>query len=151
VAESIEQLSFELIRNELEEQERALSGLRTCAGVILAAASIAGSVPVARDSHGSPAGWSILAVISFALCSACAIWVLLPHRFVFALRGDALLTVDAHGRTRDITEAYRAVTAWSKLYAHANNGRIARLSDWLTASGMLLSIEILLRVVNLIG
>jgi hypothetical protein len=43
MAQSIEQLSFELTASALGEQERALSGLRTRAGTVLAAASIAGS------------------------------------------------------------------------------------------------------------
>jgi len=43
VAQSIEQLSFELTASALAEQERALTGLRTRAGTVLAAASIAGS------------------------------------------------------------------------------------------------------------
>ena len=37
MAESIEQLSFELTASALAEQERALSGLRTRAGTVLAA------------------------------------------------------------------------------------------------------------------
>jgi hypothetical protein len=78
VAESIEQLSFELTANALAEQERALSGLRTRAGTVLAAASIAGSFLGAKVSHGSLDTWGILAMISFASCLASAIWILLP-------------------------------------------------------------------------
>jgi hypothetical protein len=39
MAESIEQLSFELVIREMAAQERALAGLRTCAGIVLAANS----------------------------------------------------------------------------------------------------------------
>jgi hypothetical protein len=53
MAESIEQLSFELVIREMAAQERALAGpLRTCAGIVLAAASIAGSLPTAGTGHG---------------------------------------------------------------------------------------------------
>ena len=51
MAESIEQLSFELTANALAEQERALSGLRARAGTVLAAASIAGSFLGAKTGH----------------------------------------------------------------------------------------------------
>ena len=151
MAESIERLGFALITNELAEQERAVSGLRTCAGIVLAAASIAGSFPATRGGHGSLGVWGLLAVVAFALCSGSAIWVLLPHRFVFALDGEAFLAPDAHRMERDITEAYRALNAWSRPYVQANSSGLARLSGWLTASGVLLSIEILLWAVNLVG
>lgn len=76
------QLSFELTTNVLAEQERALSGLRTRAGTVLAAASIAGSFLGAKTGHGSLDTWGILALISFVLCFGSAIWVLVPHEFV---------------------------------------------------------------------
>jgi hypothetical protein len=53
VAQSIEQLSFELTAGALAEQERALSTLRARAGTILAAASVAGAFLGAKTSHGS--------------------------------------------------------------------------------------------------
>jgi hypothetical protein len=91
VAESIEQLGLTLTTRALAEQERALSGLRMGAGTVLAAASVAGSFLGAKTNHGSLDAWGILAMLSFALCLASAIWVLIPHEFVFAFRGDALV------------------------------------------------------------
>jgi hypothetical protein len=90
-------------------------------------------------------------MVAFSLCSVSAIWVLLPHRFVFALGGEVLLSADAHGRGRDAAEAYRAATAWSVTHVLANSVKIARLSGWLSASGVLLSVEIVLWVINAIG
>ena len=65
MADSIEQLSFELTASALAEQERALSGLRTRAGTVLAAASVAGSFLAVNAGHGSLHAWGVLAMISF--------------------------------------------------------------------------------------
>ena len=92
MAQSIEQLSFELTANALAEQERALAGLRARAGTVLAAASIAGSFLADKTGHGSLGVWGVLAMISFVLCVSTAIWVLLAHELVFTFRGQALLT-----------------------------------------------------------
>lgn len=53
VAASIEDFSYQLTAEALAEQERALAALRTRAGTVLAAASIAGSFLGAKASHGS--------------------------------------------------------------------------------------------------
>jgi hypothetical protein len=37
---------------------------------------------------------------------------LLPHRLVFAFRGDALLAASDSLNVIDVSEAYRAVTGW---------------------------------------
>jgi hypothetical protein len=148
VAASIEQLSFELTMNALSEQERALAGLRTCAGTVLAAACIAGSVLAATTNHGSPNAWVIVAVISLAFCSCSAIWVLLPHELVFALSGEALLA-KGDGRAFDLKQAYRAATTWIDPLLHTNNSKITGLSSWLTASCASLTVEIILRTISL--
>jgi hypothetical protein len=54
MADSIEQLSFELSATALAEQERSLAGLRTCAGTVLAAGSVAGSFLDRMEWLGSP-------------------------------------------------------------------------------------------------
>jgi len=78
MAESIEQFSYELTASALAEQERVVGALRTRSGRILAAASIAGSFLGTKASHGSLDGWGIAALITFVLCLASALWVLLP-------------------------------------------------------------------------
>jgi hypothetical protein len=151
VAESIEQLSFELTANALAEQERALSGLRTRAGTVLAAASIAGSFLGAKVSHGSLDTWGILAMISFASCLASAIWILLPHELVFAFHGQALLAESDHRGVHDVTEAYRAAGIWIEQHLDANRDKIAGLSGWLAVSCVLLAVEVILWTISLIG
>lgn len=54
---------------------------------------------------GSLDGWTILAMIAFALCVASAIWILVPHAFVFAFRGQALLGESDQLDVSDVAEA----------------------------------------------
>jgi hypothetical protein len=151
VGKSIEQLSFELTASALAEQERALSGLRTRAGTVLAAASIAGSFLGTKTSHGSLDVWGILAMVSFVLCLGSVIWVLLSHAFVFAFRGEALLAESDHRGVRDVTEAYRAAGIWVAPHLEANRIKIVALSDWLAVSCVLLAAEVILWTLSLTG
>ncbi len=151
MAESIEQLSFELTAGALAEQERALSALRARAGTVLAAASIAGSFFGAKTSHGSLGALGVLAMISFALCLASAIWILLPHAFVFAFRGKTLLAESDHRGASNVIDAYRIVGIWVEPYVESNRRKIASLSDWLAASCALLVAEVILWTLSLVG
>lgn len=135
----------------LAEQERALSGLRTRAGTVLAAASIAGSFFGAKIGHGSLGLWGVLAMVSFALCVSSTIWILLPHAFVFAFRGETLLAESDHRGVSDVTEAYRTAGIWIEPHLEVNRNKIARLSDCLALSCALLAAEVLLWTVSLIG
>jgi hypothetical protein len=150
VTESIEQLSFELTTSALAEQERALSGLRARAGTVLAAASIAGSFFGAKTSHGSLGMWGVVAMISFALCVGSAIWVLLPHAFVFAFRGKALLAESDHRGASNVKEAYRTAGIWVEPHLEANRRKIVSLSECLAASCVLLVTEVVLWTFSLI-
>lgn len=151
MAESIEQLSFELTANALSELERALSGLRTCAGTVLGAASVAGSFLGARASHGSLELQAILAMVSFAMCVGCAIWVLLPHDFALAGGGEELLAASDDRDVHEVIEAYRTVGGWLEPHLQANRRTVARLSNWLSVSCVLLSIEVALWTLSLAG
>jgi hypothetical protein len=151
VADSIEQLNFELTAGALAEQERAPAAMRTRAGTVLAAASIAGSFFGAQTSHGSLGTLGVLAIVSFALCVACAIWVLVPHEFVFAFRGAALLAETDHRGVSDVVDAYRTAGIWIEPYTHANAKKVGGPSDWLAISCALLAAEVLLWTVSILG
>jgi hypothetical protein len=150
VAESIEQFSFELTASALAEQERALTGLRARAGTVLAAASIAGSFFGAKTSHGSLGVWGVIAMIAFALCVGSAVWVLLPHAFVFAFRGETLLAESDHRGVSNISEAYRTAGIWIEPHLEVNRSKISGLSNWLAASCALLAAEVILWTLSLI-
>lgn len=144
MAESIEQLSSELTTNALAEQERAVTALRARAGTIVAAASIAGSFLGTTASHSSLDGWAVAALITFALCLGTAIVVLLPHEFVFAFRGRAVLAASDHEGIQDVSDAYRAADIWIQSSLDANRRKINGLSNWFTTSCVLLALEIIL-------
>jgi hypothetical protein len=120
MADSIEELSFELAASELSEQERSLAELKTCAGTVVGAASIAGSFLGAKSGYGPLDVWAVLALVSFALCFACAIWVLLPHDLVLAVGGQDLLAETDSREVHDVTEAYRAGGRWIEPLVYAN-------------------------------
>jgi hypothetical protein len=151
MAASIEELSYQLTSGALAEQERTLSGLRGRAGTVGATASISGSLLGAKANHGSLDVWAILALGAFVLCLASAIWILLPHKLVFAFRGDALLAESDHRGVRDVTEAYRAAGIWIDPNLDSNRDRIANLSSWFTVSCGLLAIEVILWTVSVAG
>jgi hypothetical protein len=153
MVEPIEQLTFRLTAAERAEQERTLATLRSCAGTVLAASSIAGSFFAAGSRHRELGVFGVLAMATFALCSGVAVWVLLPHTFVFAFRGDALLASrDADpGANPDLAEAYRAAAGWIEPHLHANRTRIAMLAEWTTLSCVLLVAEVILWTVGSVG
>jgi len=149
MANSIEQLSFELSASALTEQERALAGLRTCAGTVLAGASIASSF-LGASGAGHDA-WAIPATVSFALCFGAAIWVLLPHGLLFAFGGTELLADCDESGVRDVGDAYRAGIDWIDPSLHVNARTIERLENWLTLSCALLAVEIISWTLSLAG
>jgi hypothetical protein len=152
MAQSIEQLSFELTANALAEQERVLAGLRARAGTVLAAASIAGSFLANKTGHGSLGVWGVLAMISFVLCVSTAIWVLLAHELVFTFRGQTLFTGRSdRQRSWNVNEAYAAAGAWIRPHLETNRNRLAGLSGWLAVSCALLAAEIILWTISIIG
>jgi hypothetical protein len=151
MAQSIEQLALALTTRALAEQERALSGLRTCAGTVLAAASIAGSFMGARTSQGSLDAWGILAMFSFASCLGSAVLVLLPREFVFAFRGETLVAASDRHEPLDVSDAYRAAGYWIEPHLYVNRRKINSLSRWLSASCVLLAIEVILWTLSLVS
>lgn len=151
MAESIEQLSYELTAKALTEQERALSGLRAGAGTVLGAASIAGSFLGAKATRGSLDACAVLAMISFAFCFVCAIWVLLPHDLTLAVGGEDLLALSDDQDVFDVAEAYRTASSWLDPHVQTNHRTVARLSSWLSLSCILLAVEVALWTISLAG
>jgi hypothetical protein len=150
MAESIEQLSFELSAGELNVPERALAGLKASAGTVVGAASIAGSFLAAKTGNGSLDTWAVLALYAFALCFGCAIWVLLPHELVLAVGGQELMAAGDSRKVRELPDVYRAAVGWSEPLLRENRTKIARLSGRLTLGCVLLGTEIVLWTVSLI-
>lgn len=116
----------------------------------MAAASIAGSFFGAKTSHGSLGAWGVIAMIAFALCVASAMWILLPHAFVFAFRGKTLLAESDHRGASNVIDAYRIAGIWVEPYVESNHHKIASLSDWLATSCVLLVAEVILWTLSLV-
>jgi hypothetical protein len=150
MAESIEQLGYALTTDELAEQERALARLRTCAGTVLGAASIAASFLGARTRDGSLGVCGATALASFVFCLGSSVWVLLPHEFVFAF-GARELRAEADRGMRDVVDAYRVVARWIEPDLQANRVELAKLANWLTLSCLFLTAEIILWTLSLVG
>lgn len=148
MSNSIEQLSFELKSQALSEQEHYLSSLRSSAGTVLGAASIAAPL-LATRIVGRPFDiWVALAMIAFVLCLASAIGVLLPRELAVSFSG-AQLIADGDRAVGDVSEAYRTVVRWSEPSLTRNRRTIDRLADWLTLSCLLLAVEIICCVIGL--
>jgi hypothetical protein len=150
MADSNEQLGFELSADELGVQERALIGLKASAGAVVGAASIAGSFLAAKTSNGSLDAWALLALAAFVLCFGCAVWVLLPHELTLAVGGRELIADSDKRDVYELTEVYRAAVTWTEPLLQENRARIARLSGWLTLSCLLLGLEIVLWTASLV-
>jgi hypothetical protein len=150
MSDSIEQLSFRLTADALAEQERALSGLRVCAGTVLGAASVAGSFLGGRAVHGSLDTWSVLALISFTVCVGSAVWVMGPHHLAFAFRGRMILAAGDSQPAQDLQDAYRAADSWMDAQMHTNVRVIADLSAWLSLSCLALATEVVLWTIGVI-
>lgn len=149
VADSVERLSYELTTQALGEQERSLSGLRTRAGTVLAAASISGSFLGTKASQGSLDVWSILALLSFGFVFLSGIWVLLPRKFTFSFAGSSLLAESDRTGGAHVDQAYRAAVLWMDPYVAENRNAIERLFNVFSWSCVLLAAEIVLWTISL--
>jgi hypothetical protein len=146
VADSIEQLTYEMSLRALEEQERAVSGMRARAGTVLAAASISASFLGTKSSVASGLdAWSVVALIAFAATFATAVRVLWPNPFTFAFEGRALLAEsDKITGGVEVTEGYRAAVIWMAPWVESNRGGIEDLTNRLGWSCGLLLLEVAL-------
>lgn len=75
--------------------------------------------------------------------------MLLPHQFVFAVRGETLLAETDHLGVQDVAQAYRAAGTWMEPHLDRNRMKLSKLSGWFTASCVLLAAEIVLWTLSL--
>ena len=101
------QLGYELSLRALERQERTLDELRSRTGLLLAAASLSASFLGARAADAG-SGWLTAAALTmFVVSIMLAAYVLFPEqRFVFSLRGSALIEFEADD-PGGLAETYR--------------------------------------------
>jgi hypothetical protein len=92
-----------------------------------------------------------VALVSFVLCVGSAIWVLLPHDFTFGFRAQSLLLPGDRRALFDIADAHRVAGAWIARHIDTNRDKIAGLSACLTLSCTLLTLEIVVWILSLVG
>jgi hypothetical protein len=125
-----------------------LPDLRTRAGTILAAASIAGSFLAAKNgSIDTPA---VLAIIAYVACVGAAVYVLLPHELVLEFRGSVVNDLE-YQRGGGLDAAYEAVTEWLEDFHDSNAGTLRALGRWYTIACAALGVEVLLWTLSITG
>ena len=139
-------LAYELSRSSLQDQAARLSDLRTRAGTLLAAASIAGSF--LGVTNGTIDTLGVLALIAYLASVGTAVYILSPHELTTEFRGSVLLeTAREVGATDD--EAYETAMLWLEKIRAGNVDKVDALSKWYVASAVALGAEVLLWTVAL--
>jgi hypothetical protein len=146
--DSVGHLAFELSRDSVTEQEKRLSDLRSRAGTILAAASIAGSFLATKQ--GAVDTTAVLAIIAYVACVSAAIYVLLPHELVLEFRGSVVNKIEEE-LGGGLEAAYEAVTGWLEDFHRDNRAKLDVLGRWYTASCAALAIEVVLWTLSVTG
>jgi hypothetical protein len=144
MAATREELAFELSRAAIEHQEKRRTELRSRAGTVVAAASIAASVLTAQAGRGVDLDvFGAAAVIAFVACIATSLYVLLPHELVLEFRGTVLL--DQTDRAdADLRGIHRTVTEWLDEFHQRNAAVLDRLTSAYTVGCASLGAEIVL-------
>jgi hypothetical protein len=146
VVSDVSKLAVELSRAAVKDQAERLSDLRTRAGTLLAAASIAGSF--SGLTHGSLDAVAVAALIAYVASVGACIYVLLPHELATEFRGGALLRAQGEtGATED--EAFRATVRWLEEVRDGNAGKLGELTRWYAAAAVALGVEVTLWIVAL--
>jgi hypothetical protein len=148
MAESIEQFSYEMTVAAVAEQERALAGLRTRAGTVIAAASVAASF-LATHASANSVIWTVALGLMFVISVGAAIVVLLPATLVFAYNGALILTAADAAGDDDVAHAYRAAVAWMQPDLARNREVISQLAKWFYVSAGALAVQVLLWTISL--
>jgi hypothetical protein len=134
-------LAYELSRSAVQDQAHRLSDLRTRAGTLLAAASIAGSF--LGVTKGTIDTLAVLALIAYAGSVGAAIYTLLPHTLKTEFRGSSLLDVSREVEATD-DEAYESVVRWLEAIRDDNADVLDNLTKWYVASAGALGAEVVL-------
>jgi hypothetical protein len=139
-------LALELSRSAVTDQAERLSDLRSRAGTLLAAASIAGSF--SGITLGALDTVAVLALVAYVLCVGACIYVLLPQELSTEFRGSVLLDVSREAGATD-DEAYESVVRWLEEVRSDNATTLGDLTRWYAAAAIALGLEVVLWIVAL--
>jgi hypothetical protein len=138
-------LALELARSAIKDQTDRLIDLRSRAGTLLAAASIAGTFSggVTRGALGAVA---YAALVAYVLCVGACIYVLLPHQLSTEFRGTILVSAASEAGATD-EETFEAVAGWLEVVRGENAEKVDDLTRWYAAAAVLLGVEVVLWIV----
>jgi hypothetical protein len=139
-------LALELSRSAVNDQAERLSDLRSRAGTLLAAASIAGSF--SGLTHGTLDTVAALALIAYVASVGACIYVLMPHRLSTEFRGSVLLRASREAGATD-EEAYESAVNWLERIRSQNATKLDDLTRWYAAAAIALGVEVSLWIVAL--
>lgn len=146
MARDLHEIAYETAIRALDQQERRLEELRTRAGTLLAASSLALTLlsPTATGNT-RPGLLTVTALIAFLACVGTSLYVLIP-RHDLALSPSARSFQDRLD-PRDTSAAYRRLTQELQGYQRRNELAARRLTEFSQAAGVFLAIETVLLVI----
>jgi hypothetical protein len=146
----LEQEAHRIAAHALQQQEQALTELRTRTGTLLTAASLIasflGGQALAREGLSV---WIILALVAFGISVVLCIYVLLPKDgLIFAV--DAPEAYEAlYGVREDDDEVDRRLAYWLQSFREENHPTVQRLTRAFELAGFALLAEIGLLALSL--
>lgn len=146
-----EKLAYEAALRGLDKQEGLLEEMRSRAGVLIAAASLAASF-LGQQAYQRPSAASVagIALVAFVVSIGASVFVLLPKKnLIFALAG-ANIYVSFHAARDDLAEVYRRLAYDLGRYWDSNDREISRAAKAFTLAASALVIETL-ALVALLG
>jgi hypothetical protein len=122
----LERLAYELSRDEVARQEKALDELRARTGTLLAASAIVASFLGSRAVAANGRAWlTILGFVAFVVSIGAAAYVIAPKPgLTFTFRGGVLLR---EGEGVPLNEVERRLAHWLDEYYDANQNIVERL------------------------
>jgi hypothetical protein len=151
VADSLAEAAYALALRAIEQQERRLDELRSRAGTLIAAASVAASLLASRAAAGKPDAIGVAALVAYLVCVGCALLVLLPHRLVLEFRGSSMLSAAGAVERSSVEEVLRAAVAWIERFHDRNREEVDRVTLQYTIACAALGVEIVLWTVDFSG
>jgi len=144
MAQSVEELAYELSLAAVSQQESRANELRSRTGTLLAAAAVTASFFGSRAvvaSDVDPAG--VLALVAFLCGLGAGLIVLVPRRLILEFRGSVLLGA-ARAAHAGLPEAYEAASTWIEGFHEQNRNVLASLARWYTAALAAVGLEVVL-------
>jgi hypothetical protein len=129
----------------LDQQAASVEGIRSRAGVLLSAASIATSFLAGLGlSEGEGLGvWSGLASLAFGVVGGLCVAILWPRRQWFFTANPKLLVRDyLDPADVDLARTYRNLALWADTWAEGNRTKIRTMLNWFELACVLLAVEI---------